>query len=825
MGKPVIRELMEAAGLSFTQASNILYGFIGSNSDKRDWDSVMQNDPAEIKNAAIQETAKMYGGITLTTVKEGSGYVTYAVTGSGTVLLKFNAHGASDQQALDNANKMGAVLGLIPSDEVGNPIVDNAGGDDGDNGSGDAPVSGGIASGLDNNFNPPASSSTFYVDGVAPTASNFTATATSVGATSNEAGKLGIYNASDDLISGLEANFTTGALTQTITVSAQGSATEGTMKVSDSAGNVASATQSVTLGTSGNDAISGTSEDDFIFGFGGDNVIRGGAGADTVAGGAGSDMFVVVGKTGASQYSSANGDFVVNSINLETQGIADESSVNNSTIDEATDGSGSYDVYDGGAGGATLVVYGNTDLTNVSLSNINDVVIMSDVIFTESQIAALNTASASIKGDGGSTLRIADDGSTDVDLSAITLSNIGQLDVDDDVKAVMSQTNVDAISTLSSGFNNSAIQAAGGSLNLSSKIAFGAANILASDGTTDGSLGGLAATNLVSSIIDPINTLIGATDGSESPSINEALVNNGLSAQDQVTVADYELMIDLQGDATHDAVLLGREGVQNFISGGAGSDVLTGASDATNFIFGGQESTTDGTQTNTITGGEQRDFISGGKDIDHITGGSGDDFIHGNSGDDVINGNAGTNFIYPGEGADTITVDTPDNIDLAETTPATDTIKFETPADGLEQGQSYLLNFDSTSTATEDVLQFKESAFISGNSGSKSVIATAASSGSKFDVDTADFAGIVVVSDNAAADWSDVGTVIAQSVTNVAADDAFVFAVDNGAHTALVSWADGNSNGIFDPGEISVDAIITGLTDATTLNAGNFGLY
>lgn len=127
-------------------------------------------------------------------------------------------------------------------------------------------------------------------DTTPPTASLFKVTGTTVGATSNEAGKIALYNGAAEL-AGLSATLTSpGGLTQTITVAAQAAATSATLKILDSAGNVATQTQSVVLGTTGNDgALTGTGASDWMFGFAGDDTISGAAGDDYIVGGQGSD--------------------------------------------------------------------------------------------------------------------------------------------------------------------------------------------------------------------------------------------------------------------------------------------------------------------------------------------------------------------------------------------------------------------------------------------------------------------------------------------------------------------------------------------------------
>jgi Ca2+-binding RTX toxin-like protein len=380
---------------------------------------------------------------------------------------------------------------------------------------------------------------------------------------------------------------------------------------------------------------------------------------------------------------------------------------------------------------------------------------------------------------------------------------------------VASQANIDAIATLSSGFTGSSLKADTETLNLSSKNVFGSADVLNASGESQGVLGSLGLQNMAQIIID-INAMIGAENGSEADTINQMLVGMSESPEPLAVVEDYALMVDKMGDPAHDTVLLGRDGVQNFIAGGAGSDVLTGGQDATNFIYGGMKGTSDGTASTQIKGGDQRDFVAGSEDIDIIHGGSGNDFIDGGDGDDIIHGEAGTNFIHAGKGADTVYVDTAGfiAIDNNDGPADVDTIVLNARA----VGTSHVVGFGN-----EDVLAFTEADFISGNAGAKTLLGIGSST-SKFDLNTADFSGIVAIADNAAADFSDVATVIGAAVTNTEAKDAFVFAVDNGTATAIISWKD-DGNGAFDSNDdVSLDVILVGVANAAALTMDNFAL-
>ncbi|MDD2545382.1 MAG: DUF4214 domain-containing protein [Burkholderiaceae bacterium] len=152
-------------------------------------------------------------------------------------------------------------------------------------------------------------------DTTPPNATAFTATATTVGATSNEAGALGLYSGANLLAKtggGTLSTAMTAGAAATITVEAQASATSATLKVSDTEGNFATATQTVILGTNRDlgsgysDTLTGSSGHDIIFGFDGIDWLFGGGGDDRLYGGSGSDL--LVGEAGNDTLSGGDGN-------------------------------------------------------------------------------------------------------------------------------------------------------------------------------------------------------------------------------------------------------------------------------------------------------------------------------------------------------------------------------------------------------------------------------------------------------------------------------------------------------------------------------------
>ncbi|MEN4045915.1 DUF4214 domain-containing protein [Sulfurimonas sp. NWX367] len=171
-------------------------------------------------------------------------------------------------------------------------------------------------------------------------------------------------------------------------------------------------------GNDGDDKIIGGIEADTINGGDGNDIIRGGAGVDTINGDAGDDTFVVLGVIGASDYTTADvtsntGAYALGLANLIDTGLTTSDSGLNA--DGVTyDGSG--ETYAGGTGTNVIEVWGNANLANATVSNINSFDVHSDLTLSASQLLyMLNT-------DGiKSTLNLMDATST-VNITGVTQS-------------------------------------------------------------------------------------------------------------------------------------------------------------------------------------------------------------------------------------------------------------------------------------------------------------------------------------------------------------------------------------------------------------------
>ena len=83
-------------------------------------------------------------------------------------------------------------------------------------------------------------------------------------------------------------------------------------------------------------------------------------------------------------------------------------------------------------------------------------------------------------------------------------------------------------------------------------------------------------------------------------------------------------------------------GLDNVITGGAGTDRLLGGGGA-----------------DTLLGGNSNDYLSGGRGRDTLQGGNGDDTLDGGSGNDVLDGGIGADNLFGGRGNDVFIIDNP----------------------------------------------------------------------------------------------------------------------------------------------------------------------
>lgn len=216
----------------------------------------------------------------------------------------------------------------------------------------------------------------------------------------------------------------------------------------------------------GKDTVKGGAGSDKIITGSGDDLVRGGGGNDEINTGDGNDSIVIVGvnKNGtytATDISNPNGT------GIDLSALISLAEINDHAVSDVAAG-GSID---GGADGATLYIYGDVDLTAVTLKNIDAIQVQSSLTISAAQLNELGGGDSPltiINGDGGSYIIIADsDVPLTVNFSALNLSNIEHLYIGKNITLIAQQADIDGIIHLD---GKGILQALSGELDLSEII-------------------------------------------------------------------------------------------------------------------------------------------------------------------------------------------------------------------------------------------------------------------------------------------------------------------------------------------------------------------
>ncbi|MEO1041422.1 MAG: Ig-like domain-containing protein [Pseudomonadota bacterium] len=184
--------------------------------------------------------------------------------------------------------------------------------------------------------------------------------------------------------------------------------------------------EDITIGAqAGDDAIITDAGDDTVFAGTGNDIIFAGQGADTVQAGAGDDIIVLVGETGTDEYAAGS---ITNSggEGIDVSSVLSLLRLNGQTTSDAVAG----ETLVGGVGDDTLIVYGEIDLTEVTLSGIERLVLNSDATVDAEDLGAGGVEV--ITGTGSAVLRLA--GSGEVDLADLDLEGIAFLEIGENVE-------------------------------------------------------------------------------------------------------------------------------------------------------------------------------------------------------------------------------------------------------------------------------------------------------------------------------------------------------------------------------------------------------
>ena len=184
-------------------------------------------------------------------------------------------------------------------------------------------------------------------------------------------------------------------------------------------------TSTVNIGTNQADAIEitgdigqdviGLSGDDLIVGGAGDDVIRSGLGVDRVWAGDGNDVILLVGQTSSDEYTQGDIEEVLASVlTIDTL---------NNNVDEV---SSPGEIIDGQGGVDSVVIYGTLDLTNVTITNVEEVRIHSEVTISDNTFSGVTR----VIGDSTSTIIINSNASVNQVFSSIkTVDSIASIEL------------------------------------------------------------------------------------------------------------------------------------------------------------------------------------------------------------------------------------------------------------------------------------------------------------------------------------------------------------------------------------------------------------
>ena len=141
--------------------------------------------------------------------------------------------------------------------------------------------------------------------------------------------------------------------------------------------------------------------------------------------------------------------------------------------------------------------------------------------------------------------------------------------------------------------------------------------------------------------------VMGDIDGGDGIDVIQAIGSTG------VLMVLSELNAEVAIGTAHGDVIYARGGVNYFVRGGAGSDILIGGS-VSDALSGesGDDYIEGGSGNDLLRGHAGNDTLLGGADDDIIYGGGGNDTLKGGSGNDVFFGESGDDFIDGGAGTD-----------------------------------------------------------------------------------------------------------------------------------------------------------------------------
>ena len=146
--------------------------------------------------------------------------------------------------------------------------------------------------------------------------------------------------------------------------------------------------------SSTNQIVNAGNGDDVIITGSGDDVVRAGLGDDRIFTKSGNDTILIVGETGENEYEQAEIESILSDVlSLDT--------LNGQAYDEA-----GMDTIDGGEGIDSLVIYGKTDLTGITIRNIENISVHSRITVNAD---TFDDSTIVLRGDGRSVLIVIGD--------------------------------------------------------------------------------------------------------------------------------------------------------------------------------------------------------------------------------------------------------------------------------------------------------------------------------------------------------------------------------------------------------------------------------
>jgi len=259
--------------------------------------------------------------------------------------------------------------------------------------------------------------------------------------------------------------------------------------------------------------------------------------------------------------------------------------------------------------------------------------------------------------------------------------------------------------------------------------------------------------------------------------------NNNFTLTDLATGTSGVKTINASG-STGNITVGATDNLKMTITGGAGNDVFSGGSEASNIDGGaGNDSLTGGAANDTLLGGDGADTLTAGAGNDSIVGGAGNDRVVFGAGElatgDVVDG---------GDGTDTLAL----TMSTANVT-APSVTNFENVEVTFGSGTSYALSLASNATVSKVTMAAGTDSF----SGSVTAIASGATvvySDANVDtvvLDTVDAASLTLDVNAASATSTTITDAVSVTVTNTKAVDGTTtaLALDNTDTTSLTVTA------------------------------------